>query len=309
MKLSELSLRTRTLNCFRNIFKVAALERLLLAAVVDQRADALASKFVPNPYQYPRPTWRKFDRSGVVMKVDISDYIGHLVYFGFYEPGFARLLSMCRGSMNVIDVGANIGWTALNLARQTSGKVIGFEPDPINFERCQENVSFNRSANLTVLPIGLGKESKQVMMEVRSPENRGGNRITARGGVGYTSVDVVPLDQVGLVDALSSIDLIKIDVEGYEMEVLAGAVRVLSKFKPALFVEVDNNNLVDQGSSARQLVIFLESRGYICTNAVSNGLVKSSDNFENCHFDMVATSPLSGRSESYSSEHRVEETN
>ena len=62
----------------------------------------------------------------------------------------------------------------------------------------------------------------------------------------------------------------------------------ITKYKPKLFIEVDDNNLKWMGSSARELIEKLEKLNYQIFNAETKSSVKSKDNFENCHFDIIA---------------------
>lgn len=281
--------KTRFLNFFRQVFQWPPLERWLAEYVRDRKADRGISKLVPNPYQYATPSWRTFRRNGIEMKVDISDYVGHYLYFGFEDASQRKLFLLCTARANVLDVGANIGWTALHLAHRTTGRVIGFEPDPLNFSRCQYNLALNSLPNLTVLPIGLGRTAMQADLEVRTPDNRGGNRIAPQSTSHTALVNILPLDRVPEVCALPAIDLIKIDVEGYEMEVLAGGRELLVRHRPLLFIEVDDRNLRDQGSSAQALISFLEQLGYTHRDAATDRAIRSTDDFTNCHFDIIAS--------------------
>jgi FkbM family methyltransferase len=282
------SIRTKFLNFFRRVFQWAPCERWLARMVQDHPPECGLSKLVPNPYQYPSPSLRKFERNGIHMIVDISDYIGHYLYFGFEDASLRKLFSLCAPDAHVLDIGTNIGWTAINLAQRTKGRVVGFEPDPLNFGRCQENMNLNFLPNLVVLPIGVGRTRSRAALEVRTPENRGGNRIAPNGGLHATSIDMLPLDLVPEVLALPSVDLIKIDVEGYEMEVLLGAQEILTYHRPILFIEVDDQNLRAQKSSARALVLFLEQMGYQNRDATDDKSIRSIDDFANCHFDLIA---------------------
>ena len=197
---------------------------------------------------------------------------------------------MCQKNYNVIDIGTNIGWIALNFARLSeTGNVIGFEPDPFNYSVCKANIDRNRLSNLIVLPYGLGETSAEVKMEVRTPENRGGNRIAPKGGSGSVKVYIKRLDDINEVTSLPVIHLMKLDVEGYELKVLHGAKSILEKHRPTLFIEVDNDNLMDQGDSAKDLVLFLEICGYqSIRHAETNSLITRSFDFSHCHFDIIA---------------------
>jgi FkbM family methyltransferase len=284
--------KTRVLNFFRAIFKVAHLESWLASSVRGRSVDYLICRLVPNPYQYPPGSFRGMEQNGIKMKVDISDYIGHYLYFGFEDKGMEKLFSLCKGGFNVLDVGTNIGWTALNLANLCgNGQVIGFEPDPYNFESCTENIRLNRFTNIRVFPLGVGDKNQILPMEVRAPSNRGGNRIAVSGSSDEAGVEVTRLDDFAPVRELPSIDLIKVDVEGYELKVLRGAERLLRALQPLLFIELDDNNLKDQQDSAAELIEFLLNLGYPEIHAAETGeRISPSDDFSHCHFDIIARS-------------------
>lgn len=283
-----LPLRVRFLNFFRQIWMIPVLESMLTR--LTYRADPVkgVSKWVPNPYQYASPSLREFERDGVRMQVDISDYIGHYLYFGFADPSTSKLFSLVKSDSHIVDIGANIGWTALRMASMTTGGwVQAFEPDPRNHTRCMTNVNRNKLPNLHVNQLALGSARGQGQMEVRTPSNLGGNRV-GPGGIGSTPVEIYPLDQ--LIERFPDprIDLIKIDVEGYELQVLRGAMQTLQRCKPVLFVELDDNNLRDQGDSAQSLVKYLEELGYSICEAVTGIPIRSEQSFVNCHTDIIA---------------------
>ncbi len=266
------------------------LESFLASQTCDKLPDHVICKLAPNPYQYRQGSYRQINRNGIALKVDISDYIGHYLYFGFLDSGIATLFSLCQRKFNVIDIGTNIGWVALNFAKISgSGVVIGFEPDPFNYEVCKVNMELNVLPNLTVLPVGLGEKSDVMTMEVRTPDNRGGNRVTPQGKFGSVSIAIEKLDDVSMISSLPVIHLMKLDVEGYELKVLRGALNTLLKHKPILFIEVDDNNLKDQGDSAKALISFLELNGYmsICHSETNVKIVSTTD-FSDCHFDIIA---------------------
>lgn len=105
----------------------------------------------------------------------------------------------------------------------------------------------------------------------------------------YQTIEVDRLDTVCMEQNTGKIDFIKIDVEGFEYEVLAGGSEVIKKWKPVLFIELDDNNLKENNKNAKELVELLVGFGYdtfyqadILT-AVTPGM-----DFNNCHFDLVA---------------------
>ncbi|MDH4057667.1 MAG: FkbM family methyltransferase [Cyclobacteriaceae bacterium] len=284
----NISLKVRIFNFFRNVFKIRFFETVLASLTLGKSSNHFTCKLVPNPYQYSSPTFRVVTRNSIFVRVDISDYIGHFLYFGFKDPNIDRLFQLCKDNFTVLDVGANIGWTVLGLSSiAKKGHVFGFEPDPYNYERCAENVGLNKFNNITIFPVGLGNKNTTLNLEIRTPSNRGGNRITDNGQI-TRPVNIVRLDDFPPIQDLSKVDLIKIDVEGYELNVLRGGERLLKKFKPLLFIELDDNNLKDQGDSARSLVEFLSTMGYRIENAATNEKLESNCNFDKCHCDIVA---------------------
>lgn len=285
----KLSLRIRALNFFRRIFKVPVLESLLAAKTKNKLSTSLTGKFVPNSYQYALGSYRQVQRNGLTLQVDVSDYIGHYLYFGFLDEGIANLFSLCEEGYNVIDIGTNIGWIGLNFARiSKKGQVIGFEPDPFNYKICKDNIDRNTLTNLIVLPYGLGETSTRVNMEIRTPHNRGENRIAPSDSTGSTFVNIKKLDDINEVSSLSIIHLMKLDVEGYELKVLRGGEQTLKKHHPILFIELDDNNLKDQGDSALDLIRFLLALGYTSiSRADTKEEVSICTNFGNTHFDII----------------------
>lgn len=133
--------------------------------------------------------------------------------------------------ISVVDVGANIGYYALLFARLTGpeGRILAVEPEPDNLIELRRNLTHNRIAGAEVIAAAAGREDGETWLE------RGINGRVSTGGVGGVRVALRRLDTLL---AGRPVDLIKIDVEGYEGEVLAGAAETLAGRRPDLFVEV-----------------------------------------------------------------------
>jgi FkbM family methyltransferase len=198
------------------------------------------------------------------------------------------LFALVSNGYDILDIGSNIGFTVLSMAQLSiKGKVIGFEPDRLNYERCLININQNNFGNINLYNIGLGSEDMSIPMEVRTEFNRGGNRV-ALNGKGEI-IEVKKLDNLFPSLNISKVDLVKIDVEGYELHVLQGAKKLLQQFKPTLFIELSDDNLRYHGGSAKELIEFLVRTGYSSiVKADSNFEIKTDFNFKNCHFDIIA---------------------
>ncbi|MEX2484640.1 MAG: FkbM family methyltransferase [Brumimicrobium sp.] len=255
--------------------------------------NSLPAKLVPNNYQYSKGTFRKFTtEQGVSMDVDISDYVGHYLYFGFKDEGHQKLYGLVKEGMKILDIGTNIGSTLLHFAKLTgdAGFVYGFEPDTINYKACLKNLSLNDFKNIKVSNIGLGDENNEYDLYEDSDGNRGGNRISfdQNNNKRKSRITVEKLDHWSDKNQVENIDLIKIDIEGFEYKALMGGEGLIRKNMPILFIELDDNNLKNVGDSALGLVKLLENWGYSIKNSLNNESVSSKTDFTDCHYDIIA---------------------
>lgn len=287
----KITKRVRILNFFRIVFKIPVLEKSLSNVTQGRSPNHFFSKLVPNPYQYSSNSYRQVQLKGIIMTVDISDYLGHCLYFGFNGEewqSYEHLFALVSNDSYILDIGSNIGFTVLNMAQLSSnGKVIGFEPDKLNYERCLNNINQNSFKNIKLYNIGLGSEELSTPMEVRTEFNRGGNRVAVNGQGGI--IQVKRLDDFFPLLGIPKVDVMKIDVEGYELHVLRGAEQTLRKFKPALFIELNDDNIRDQGGSAKELIEFLIQLGYTkIIQADTENEVALDLDFSDCHYDIIA---------------------
>ncbi len=286
---SHLSFKTRLLNTFRRIFTNKALEQILLAFTMGKKTASFWGKLIPPEYLYPAGTLRAVVRNGIKFELDLSMVVDHFLYFGTKDSSLTDLFTVIKKDFVIIDVGANIGLMALQFARAaSSGKVIAFEPDPDNLTKLRKNISLNTLVNLTVVPCGLGAFSETVKLYMVDSTNPGMNRVlkNANEKFPFHEINIVKLDDEISERNIARVDLIKIDVEGYEMNVLKGALRTIQQFKPLLFIEVDDQYLKEQQSSALELVQYIKSFGYAIYKSGNNKPVNETDDLIGCHFDV-----------------------
>lgn len=159
-----------------------------------------------------------------------DEYIGRSLYaYGEFSGLECEKLISLAGGLN-IDVGANIGF--MSMAMSTVGRTVAFEPQPELFKLLKENFNgecYNMALSRT--------DGATIMPRIRYGErgNYGGVPIGVRGDLGSIAVEMRTLDSFGF----SGVSLIKIDVEGHELQVLQGAVETIKRDKPILYVEDD----------------------------------------------------------------------
>ena len=212
-------------------------------------------------------------RNGVRMTVDPTDLIGHeLILRGEWEKEESHWIdASLRPGDTFVDVGAHHGTYSLRAAQLVglTGQVIAIEPNPPSLQRLRQNIQLNAFSNIAVAPVACGVREGKLTLYESSPSNTGMASLSASnaGGSGAViashQVDIVPLDQV--IEKLAPqrrIGLIKVDTEGAETIVLAGASRTIARHRPAIIVEVVAELLVNMNSSVSELEGLLHQAGY-----------------------------------------------
>lgn len=164
------------------------------------------------------------------------------------QPEIAALLPYVKGF--VVDIGANIGAHTVAFSPYAD-HVLSIEPYPMTYYQLCTNVLLNNCTNVSPLKIALGNTDGVAHMhtvDVTVAHASPGNEITLEG----TPVLMKTLDSIGL----QSCDFIKIDVEGYEEQVLLGAQNVLALHKPVVYVELHTIEMI------RSCVSIMENLGY-----------------------------------------------
>jgi FkbM family methyltransferase len=265
-------------------------EAFFLKLVKERKSTSWRGKLLPNNYQFPPSTYRITSNQGIKLKVDLYDYIGHHLFFKLKDPSHEQMVKLVQPGYTVIDIGANIGYTLLQFAKHAGeeGFVYGFEPDPYNFQMCKENIALNRVTNACLFPLGLGNNQSHLKLKI-DKSNRGRNRISTHTSLSeMQEIEVTTLDRFFYQPPpVDNIDLIKIDVEGFEMKVLQGGENLIDQFHPILFIELDDNNLSETGGSARELIEWLEQRNYLIKRVGENDIIHSDMDFEDCHYDII----------------------
>jgi FkbM family methyltransferase len=183
------------------------------------------------------------------------------------EQEFWRTLNLT--GMTVYDVGAFHGLLALFFASRAK-VVVCFEPNTANHKRLIENLKLNRFSNVEVRKVGVGSRSEKRRM-VASPLMPGGasvegnavrNLLGAGRGTFEEEICIVPLDEEITRINMPRPDFIKIDTEGWEIEVLKGARKTLELDKPKLFLEMHGETIKEKRRKVMEIVAFLWEINY-----------------------------------------------
>ncbi len=209
---------------------------------------------------------------GSRMILDLRSTIEARAYWtGTYERDVFLLRRALRASFVVLDIGAHIGFYAVPLARRLrelgGGLVFAFEPVPANAVRLRENVAANGLEGVVItVELALGAAKRSVVLKpdpsseadtrnafVTDDRVLRPDRVRAR----MSTLDVVA-PQIGI----ERCDVVKIDVEGSELDVLKGGRDLLSTYRPIVMLELNPHRMAQFGWTADDLAAVASDLGY-----------------------------------------------
>ena len=190
--------------------------------------------------------------------------------FPTHEPDFLQTFSKyARQSQVIYDIGAAIGTYSLLAAKlNPESKVFSFEPESHNYFALMRNVELNKAECITALNIGLGDQAQKLNFVDAGKVNAAGvgtHRLTS----GLTSsdehvVDVRRGDDLVADKILPPPNMIKLDVEGFEVRVIKGLQKTINAFKPKILIEIHPLLIEANGDRREELDEMLISCGYRC---------------------------------------------
>ena len=267
MIIKRLDLKTIRWKIKKFVTRHRILELLLRNLLLISRDNKIVRLLRPWCVHYTKGSLRKITFCSKKIEVDLSDYSGWSLFYSSTVDSSLFVSKLAQKNWVVFDVGANIGQTAIPLSVKVGeiGAVYCFEPDKENFERLSRNIDLNPEIkNIHPYRMALGDGSEIRLKAIRgSPINSGSVYIERE----YTDtsdslVYIITLDEFVSQQKIKKLEMIKIDVEGYELKVLIGSTKTLSSFRPLIILEIDNKHLSRQGTNPIALKNCLEMMGY-----------------------------------------------
>ena len=197
---------------------------------------------------------------GCPLTLRLDDRVQRDMYEGVYEPTETEAVRRyLRRGMTVVDVGAHIGYyTALAATRVgPTGRVFAFEPSDHGFNCVADAMKGLTHVDIRQTAVGSGSGSLRLWINQSGPFNPSLYRYHA--DMDAVAVPVTTLDQE--LPAVGTVDLLKIDVEGHEMHVLAGARDTLARTR-AILCEFNERLLNLAGESIASLHAALRRNGF-----------------------------------------------
>ncbi|TWI99243.1 FkbM family methyltransferase [Mucilaginibacter frigoritolerans] len=186
---------------------------------------------------------------------------------GTYEDEINKLIRVSlKNGENALDIGGNIGLQSIRMSQcvGSTGKVFAFEPLNHLQQKFTRNMLLNKAANVKLFPFALADEEGEADFTIDTNSwNQGTFSLTGQNqGTEKQHVFIKVADNIQEVQDLTSLALIKIDVEGFEFQVLKGLKQTLQKHRPRIIFEYDYHYWLKTGLSIEECCSFLESFGY-----------------------------------------------
>ena len=196
--------------------------------------------------------------------IDRSDPLELSSGIGKRDPLIKLVEKLLVPGNTVVDVGAHIGFVTIMAANKVGslGKVYAFEPEPGNFRLLKKNVGFNNFKNVVCHNLALGGKKGTGVLYL-NPENSGNNFLFSSSfshGFKAIKVNVEKLDNIlKRID----VDLLKIDVEGYEYFILLGTRRILERNRNIVVItEYCPEFLKSSGSLPEEFIGYMRKFGF-----------------------------------------------
>ncbi len=190
---------------------------------------------------------------------------------GTTEPDVqASFVELCRPGCVVLDVGANVGFYTIIAAKHVgpSGRVVAFEPVESTVQALRHNVTLNDFAHVDVHALALGSITGTTDFLVG--RNATQSRIASVGAPSGVStrirVDVAALDDLIAEGLVPAPDVIKMDIEGAEIDALAGMYKTLRLRRPVLLCEMHGRTT--------EFVSAMEGHGYVVSPVEAVGTIE-----------------------------------
>jgi FkbM family methyltransferase len=177
------------------------------------------------------------------------------LYGEYSEAEFHLFDELLNPGDGIVEVGANIGSLTVPLARKVgnTGGVFAFEPQRLCFQTLCANVALNSLINVWAYNVACGQTTGSVRVPMLNPSvDYNFGQLAVAGQQQGDFIACIPLDSFGIPKCR----LLKVDVEGMELDVLRGATQLISRFQPAIYVENDRPEKSDE------LVRLIQSLNY-----------------------------------------------
>jgi FkbM family methyltransferase len=217
-------------------------------------------------YLSPRTGIKNSRVFGYDIELDLCDYIQRSVYLNTFEPQESTWIKdYLQPGMTFVDVGANIGYYSLMAASLVGdrGRVFAFEPSPYVHGKLQATIDRNQIANIQAIQAGLSDTEGNLQLFIQTQPGNHTPSMVETPGCRSIEVPVYQLDKYLSTNQIDRVDLLKIDVEGFEPNAIEGGMDYIRNGKiGAILVELNDYWLNANGCSSHSLYMKITELGF-----------------------------------------------
>jgi FkbM family methyltransferase len=232
--------------------------------------------------------FRKIDLAFTLKNIPITYWVRSNTYFskqlskfGSYEAENSNWVLQnfmnCKPGVLFIDVGANFGWYSLllSICAKDLGRVISIEPESENLRLLKKNISENNINNITVIAAGVGASEGSGELALNDDWNPGMHSLRKdMNSLNSVKIDISTLDNL-LKNYPGEIELLKMDIEGFEVDALMGASETLQRTKKVM-IEFTPKFIRACGRDPETLLNIFESYNFL-PYLINNGKLELSN--------------------------------
>jgi len=203
-----------------------------------------------------------------------SNFGNRVLTYGVYEPDFtSKLLGLLKPGDHFVDLGANEGWFSLLASKVigSSGRVYVVEPQARLWPVIHQNFILNKQRNYTLIPYAVGENEEFIELALNPSLNTGASTAVVshrRRHFKRQKVGVLPLAKLMEIYSIPRIDVLKIDIEGFELNALRSLGSRLSDGSiRKILLETHPVQLEQLGQTVHQVFRLLSDSGYVADGA------------------------------------------
>ncbi len=193
----------------------------------------------------------------------------------FEKDEFEMMKRLVREDFTVWDIGANVGWYSINLAKLfPQARLLAFEPIPSTYQQLLKNIALNQISNIKTYNFGFSNKADTLTFYFY-PEcsgNASSANLSGRDSVRTLSCPVKTVDAFA-VESGYKVDFIKCDVEGAELFVFQGGIKTIEQQRPIIFTEMLRKWSAKFNYHPNQIIELLTKIGYRCFVLQGNKLI------------------------------------
>jgi FkbM family methyltransferase len=218
---------------------------------------------VINDVFFRNSVWVKTD-TGAVFQLSTRDQFGWgIMVQDCYEPFTLKISQeILKSGGTLVDVGANVGLISIYLSRIPNVSVYAIEPSVINFQKLMEHISANKCKNVTPLNVALSFKDSFGYLHNEFVKNSGTVRVVEQNHAGSYLIRLCTLSDLLAHLQITAIDLLKIDVEGYEINVLKGLFKTGNTIFPKNMILEYGTQIERTGYNIVELFMYFNQLGY-----------------------------------------------